>query len=113
MMFEIARSDVHISLMRLLRSSPQATQEECRVCFYACTSLQQMYKIRAVQYDRQARATYVDYALSVTQKNIRENTGFLTTPLLEELTKLRACCEEGDISAFFQQVLDKTQAGHE
>jgi len=112
-LFVVLDCDVQYSLFRLLGSSPQQTEEECLLCFYACTSLVQIHKIRAMKYSRAVRERNVDAALRATQKNIRKNTGFLTTPLLVELTKLRACCEEGDISAVFQQVLDPMRPGHE
>ena len=96
---------VYDSLFRLLGSSLQATEEECLVCFYACTSLVQIYKIRPMKYSRELREKNVDAALIVTRKNIRKNTGFLATALLEEITKLQACCEEGSTSSFLRQVL--------
>jgi len=105
MLWDILNSNVDCFLFRLLGSSPQETEEECLICFYACTSLVQIYKIRAMKYSRAVRERNVDAALSVTQKNIRKNTGFLATALLEEIMKLRACCEEGSTPSFLRQVL--------
>jgi hypothetical protein len=103
-LFTVLECGVHRCLFRLLQSSPQATEEECLICFYACAALVDIYKIRARKYSREVREITVDAALVVTEKNIRNNTGFLTTALLEQIMKLQACCEEGSTPSFVRRV---------
>jgi hypothetical protein len=103
--WQIVKCGIDSRLFWLLRSSPQATEHECLICFYACTVLMDMHKIRAVRYS-ETLGRSVDAALFVTRKNIRNETGYLAAALLEEMTKLRACCEQASApSSSLGQVL--------
>jgi hypothetical protein len=102
--WDLVNSGVDYYLFRLLRPSPQATEQECLICFCACTVFMDIHKIRGVRYNRE-RERDVDAALFVTRKNIRNETGYLATALFEEITKLRAYCETGSASSSLRQVL--------
>jgi len=96
-LFRVLHSRVDKDLFLLLQSTPQVTDQECLMIFYASTVLLDIYKIRAMKYGP-AEGTKVDAALSVARKNLRTNQGFLAEELLELLTKLRACCKPSGMS---------------
>jgi len=93
LLFSILRTSMDTSLFRLLRSTPQSTEQQCRITFYACTILIDMYKMRAMKYSQSNRKQNVEFALTRTWQNIDNNTGFMTLELQDKLTSLRACYE--------------------
>jgi len=100
-LWNILDIQVNKELFLLLESTPQVTEEECLIVFYACTVLLDIYKIRAVKYSR-ADCKKVNVALFATWKNIRTNEGFLVEELRKLLTELGTCCKSYSVSTLLR-----------